>query len=399
MPEKIRQVLGKVDQAIAKENTALKAARIGVRIERTYSRLRLRATLPPKPGVRKILPHQQRISIGVRATLAGLRVAVSQAKQIAAALDRGEFDWGAYGYADLDQEPEPKPELELEPKPEPEPEPEQPKERSPDRVLTFGEAIANFERDYFERRSRSRQSTSTWRTEYEGIFKRLPLEEEIDPAIAIQVITAIAPDSRQRRRVVLVLSALLKFAGFEVNFKQYQGKYSPKSVDPRELPDDGAIAQWREAIANPQWQYLYGLIAAYGLRPHEAMYLEVSDRSPIATVTAGKTGDRQCLPLHPEWFDQWGLAEGDRPRISGQHNRDLGARINKAFKRYGIPFQPYDLRHAYARRAFERGISLDTVAETMGHDVRLHRKIYRRWIKADTFERIYQEMINESRKS
>ena len=368
MSSKSRQVLGKVDDAIAAANAALKAARVGVCIERAYGRLRLRATLPPKPGDRHVVPYQQRIPIRVRATLSGVRIAAEQAKQIAAALDRGAFSWSDYG--------------------------------APVRgdFSTFREAIAGFEQAYFERRSRSRQSESTWRTEYEAIFKRLPWDEVIDPAIAIRVITAIAPDSRQRKRAVLVLGALFSFAGIEADLKPYQGNYSPKSVDPRELPDDDTIAQWREAIVNPQWRYLYGLIAAYGLRPHEAMYLEFTNRSPIARVTEGKTGDRQCLPLFPEWFDRWGLAEGDRPKISGRHNRDLGDRINKAFKRYGVPFSPYDLRHAYARRAFERGVSIDVVAEAMGHDVQLHRRIYRRWIKADTFERIYQEMINASQK-
>ena len=376
MPGKIRLILVQVDEAIAKQNAVLKAARIGVRIQRVHNRLSLRATLPPRPGSKRRSPHQQRLALGVRATLAGLRSAVSQAKRIAVALDRNEFEWAPY--------------LRI----EDEPESVEPESIPPDVPRTFGEVIAAFEQDYFERRSRSRQSGSTWRTEYEGIFKRLPLEAVIDPAIAIQQIKAIAPDSRQRKRAVTVLSALFKFAEIEADFSAYQGKYSPKSVDPRELPSDETIAQWRDAIDNPQWRYLYGLIAAYGLRPHEAMYLEVA-RSPIARVTEGKTGDRQCLPLHPEWFDRWGLAEGDRPNISGRHNRDLGDRINKAFKRYGVPFPPYDLRHAYARRAFERGLAIDTVAEAMGHDAQLHRRIYRRWIKADTFERIYQEMINE----
>ena len=376
MPGKIRLILVQVDEAIAKQNAVLKAARIGVRIQRVHNRLSLRATLPPRPGSKRRSPHQQRLALGVRATLAGLRSAVSQAKRIAVALDRNEFEWAPY--------------LRI----EDEPESVEPESIPPDVPRTFGEVIAAFEQDYFERRSRSRQSGSTWRTEYEGIFKRLPLEAVIDTAIAIQQIKAIAPDSRQRKRAVTVLSALFKFAEIEADFSAYQGKYSPKSVDPRELPSDETIAQWRDAIDNPQWRYLYGLIAAYGLRPHEAMYLEVA-RSPNARVTEGKTGDRQCLPLHPEWFDRWGLSEGDRPNISGRHNRDLGDRINKAFKRYGVPFPPYDLRHAYARRAFERGLAIDTVAEAMGHDAQLHRRIYRRWIKADTFERIYQEMINE----
>jgi hypothetical protein len=367
MSEKNRPILGQVDEAIAEANAALKAARIGVRLLRSHGRIRLRATLPPKPGSSRKTPHQQRITIGVRATLSGVRVAIDKAKQVSAALEGGRFDWGDYGYT---------------------PSPEPPK--------TFGQVIEAFEQDYFERRSRDRLSESTWRTEYESMFRRLPADEVIDAAIAIKVITAIAPDTRQRKRAAIVFDRLLQFAGVDADLKKYQGNYSPRSVEPRNLPTDDQIILWREKIYNPAWRLAYSRIAAYGVRPSEVMALQFVPGSAIARVTEGKTGDRLCLPIRPEWFKLWQLGTGDLPRISGRHNRDLGDRINKAFKRYGVPFQPYDLRHCYARRAFELKVGTDVTAESMGHDLRTHQRIYRRWIGADTFERIYQEMIDDA---
>jgi hypothetical protein len=370
MRDKNRRVLGEFDATIARENAALKAARIRVRIERSHSRLVLRAKLPPRPDSLRTSAHQQRISTGFSATPSGLRAAVSKAKQLAAAVEGGRFDWGDYGYT-------------------PSPEPQEPPK-------TFGQVIEAFEQDYFERRSRDRQSDSTWCTEYESMFCRLPANEVIDVAIAIKVITAIAPDTRQRKRAAIVFDRLFQFAGISAELKKYQGRYSPRSVEPRHLPSDEEIVRWREQIHNPEWRLAYSRIAAYGVRPSEVMALQFVPGSAIARVTEGKTGDRLCLPIRPEWFELWQLGTGDLPRISGRHNRDLGDRINKAFKRYGVPFQPYDLRHCYARRAFELKVGTDVTAESMGHDLRTHQRIYRRWIKADTFERIYQEMIDDA---
>ena len=260
-------------------------------------------------------------------------------------------------------------------------------------IATFGELVAAFERDYFQRRKRTRQSESTYLTEYEGIFRRLPADREINLEIATKVVTAIEPDTRQRKRAAFVLDKLLKFAGRDTDLKRFQGSYSPRSVKPRDLPSDELILEWRDRIPNDRWRDLFIRIVVYGLRPSEAMFCSIEEGSAIATVTAGKTGSRQCLPLRPEWYEEWGVAGGKMPSISGKHNRDLSDRIGKAFRRYEIPFRPYDLRHAYARRALEMGVSTTIAAQSMGHDTQTHQRIYRRWIQTDTFERIYSQML------
>ena len=83
------ELLGKIAQA----NGRLKAANVGVVIELRGSRLILRATLPPKPGSNKKHPYQQRLSLGLRANLAGLKEAESEARKISALIDCKEFDW------------------------------------------------------------------------------------------------------------------------------------------------------------------------------------------------------------------------------------------------------------------------------------------------------------------
>ncbi|MBN3905852.1 MAG: hypothetical protein HWQ35_04475 [Nostoc sp. NMS1] len=38
------------------------------------------------------------------------------------------------------------------------------------------------------------------------------------------------------------------------------------AVQPRKLPSDKLIAEFRENIKSQSWQWLYGMIATYGLR-------------------------------------------------------------------------------------------------------------------------------------
>ncbi len=58
---------------IREANGVLKAGGCRVVVEERGGHLWLRGTLPPKPGSEKQLAHQQRIRLGVRATVAGLQ--------------------------------------------------------------------------------------------------------------------------------------------------------------------------------------------------------------------------------------------------------------------------------------------------------------------------------------
>ena len=71
-------------------------------------------------------------------------------------------------------------------------------------------------------------------------------------------------------------TALAKFAGFQTDFSALVGSYSPKRVAPRLLPSDEAIAVARLSITNEAWQWVFGVVACYGLRPHEAFHLNLS---------------------------------------------------------------------------------------------------------------------------
>ena len=114
---------------------------------------------------------------------------------------------------------------------------------------------------------------------------------------------------------------------------------------------------------------------------------------PIAFVHRGKTQqERYVYPLYPEWVERW-LTEIRFPQVSGK-NTDLGNRVTHQFTRYGIPFNPYDLRHAWARRSLEFGWDVTMAAYQMGHSVKVHTDCYHAWITRDVYQRAYDRLVS-----
>lgn len=63
-----------------------------------------------------------------------------------------------------------------------------------------------------------------------------------------------------------------------------------------------------------------------------------------------------------------------------------GQSVAQWFKRYGVPFRPYDLRHAWAVRCIHLNVSDTIAAKMMGHSVDVHQKTYQHWLQGRDFE-------------
>jgi len=349
-------IKGKLNQA----NGRLRAAKVGVTIEQQGGKLCLRATLPPKPNSGKTKPHQQRISLGIGANPGGLKLAEAEARKVGALRDCGEFDWSEY----------------LEERPDPE---------------RIGDWVAKFEKDYFHRRQRTPKTETTWKTDYQAVFDKLP-NEPIGEGVLKAAALATAPDTKTRKRTVIALSKLADFAGIEHDLKRLVGSYSPSQVQPRDIPGDELIARTFKGLPNGSWKWAYGVMATYGLRNHEVFYLDLSE-FPLARVEEGKTGKRLVYPLYPEWAKDWNLDQVDVPNCTGKTNRDLGQRVTKAFKRSSVPFSPYNLRHAWAVRSLEFGLDISLAAAQMGHSVQVHSQVYHHWLSEDVHRRAFEKQL------
>jgi integrase len=359
-----------IEQRIKEANGRLKAKNWGIRIEQRGSRLSLVGTLPPKPNSQKFKPHQQRISIAP-ANPEGVKLAESEARKLAIRLDAKTFDWDDY----LPQE-------------------------NPNQK-TWGDWIEEFKQDYFLRRKQNYKSQTTWEKDYYIVYRHLSRDNLPSLEELKKLISTTEPDTRTRKRFCFALSALAKFIGIDFDFSRYAGSYSPNSREPRNLPSDSFIVQVGLEIEDIKWKWIYFMLATYGLRNHEIFHLDL-DRlrqgDKILSLRDGKTGSRKIWPLHPEWFEQFGLDRVKMPQLNlDRSNSELGHAITQRLRKTEkIPFPPYDLRHCWAVRSLAYGIDISLASQQMGHSLQVHSNLYHAWISEDYHQRAFEIAIAKS---
>jgi hypothetical protein len=69
------------------------------------------------------------------------------------------------------------------------------------------------------------------------------------------------------------------------------------------------------------------------------------------------------------------------------------------FRFVEIPFQPYDLRHAWAIRAHLMGIPIKAAADNLGHSVNMHTSIYQKWFSLENRNVAIEEAIKKKSKA
>ncbi len=360
----------KIDADIAKTNAELKAARCRLSIERRHDRLVLRGTFPPKPNSERAKPYTQRLSLGmVYATPAGLRVARKQALRVSEQLIEGNFSWSEWLESPLD-------------------------------TRTVAQWVKQFERDYFERRGRNPKVETTWDKDYSIPFGRLPQDQALTTEVLLGGVALTSPNTRARQRYCTAYAALAKFAGVEIDLSALRGNYSPKAVNPRTLPSDDLVLEWDSKILDPQWQTFYRLTAVYGLRNHECWYIDLDrlKEDPIAQVTGGKTGPRLVVPYPLAWWEQWFKGQVLRvPPLTPRNGRNdsYGRLSAQYFKRLGLPFTIYNLRHTHAARMAVQGVDGQLAAKIQGHSSKVHESIYLNFLD----QRHYQALLDNQRDS
>jgi len=195
----------------------------------------------------------------------------------------------------------------------------------------------------------------------------------------------------------MVTHRMAKFAEIDYDPRPYQGNYSPKRPQPRDIPSDADIVRFWRSLDNPGWKFILGLIAAYGIRPHEAFqvdYAQLSANDRILWILRGKTGQRRVWAFHPEWFEQFQLSQPILPAVNlNRRNAQIGHSATRHFWEIGCPFHLYDLRHAWAIRTLEYGLEPALAAKQMGHSVEVHTEIYQHWIDAHVHQRAYERLL------
>lgn len=340
--------MNRFDAALGEVNTRLKVAGFRCRIERRGQRLNLVATLPERGSTGR---KQQRIPLGVEANLAGLGAAEGQAMNLGLQLRQGTFTWAAWAPED-----EAKPTLEA-----------------------FHITALRLFAERYAHKPNTRQSA--WERRWSHALRAIPPSGELSLPLLLDAITRMPPRSAKRLSYGGVIAEVAAACGLDATaLRKAATGYSIRSLQQRDIPEDAEIEKIWGEIRQPQWQWMFGMCAAYGLRPHEVREVRLTPESEAEVGETTKTGYRVVWPAPKVWVEKFDLHNIHRPI----YERDRFSNIaNRAIHASGpSPFPLYNLRHAYAIRLLLAGVPSSLAARLMGHGVAIHERVYQRWLNA-----------------
>ena len=347
----------RIDQAIAKANQGLSR----VQILRRNRKLSLRGQLPKKSGEGRG-NRQQTIALGVFASPEGVKVAIAKAQRLESDLNFERFQWRDWEKGG---------------------------------GSAGGRSAVDWAKEFGEVKAANVKETS-YRANYDEPLRSLPDKPLTEELLRAHILSRGEPNTWTRKNDCMVFKQLAKFAGLTVDFADIRGAYKPKPVNADDLPSDEEIEAIWASISTPGWRWVYGMMATYGLRPHEAFRIANlkgvgSPTGKITILDESKTGRRDVWPLPDKWREQFNLAAVVLPNITieGRDNQQLGQRMSANLKGK-IPHIPYALRHAWAIRSAVMGIPDSIAARWMGHSVAVHAETYHAAINQLQHEAIWR---------
>ncbi len=313
-------------------------------------------------------------------------------------------------------------------------------------VLTCKQMVEQFKPHFFKQRVGNKANGKSWYERCRRLEEVLGnLDKPISLALIRSVIELTENNTPNRGRTISGVVEFLRYhdnSDYKKVIQEYKKNNNP---EPREgdPPSDEKIIEIYKTGFIPcptnrkkyghrygQWQFLYGLLATYGLRIHEAwnianwdkpaifkdgdwVTMDVADEATISalrdageTIIAAildpsntkhflcikrntKTGYREVFPLSPEghnWIEEFDLLQPfnipdiERPLERG--GQALGAlrcsdKTTKWFKKKKYGFTPHELRHAYNHRGHRQGINTDALCQSLGHGRQMNLTTYR----------------------
>jgi hypothetical protein len=381
----------KVLLELEKVNLRLKSAKTKVTIRESNGSLQLRATLPIKPGdtdKNGTGRKQYNISLNIPANLDGLKTAEEEAYELGKLIARHTFEWNDkyLGNEAIKKE-----------------------------FTTIGELLGRFEDEYFKTHKRTTKSEHTF-FYYFSRTQRFTNPQEL--ATAENLISSIEIIDKEwaKYNAARAISAFCQTFKIEIDLSKYSKMPARNS---RNIPTDAEIAtgitKFEDYLNNrgnqvnqevkdswQLWRWTYGMLAVFGLRPRELFINPdidwwLSQENVDLTWKVDKdckTGERQALPLYKQWIDEFDLrnpkylemletAISKKDKNNHAEITALTQRVSWWFRKIGLDFKPYDLRHAWAIRAHILGIPIKAAADNLGHSVQVHTQTYQRWFSLD----------------
>ena len=327
-----------------------------------------------------------------------------------------------------------------------------------EKSLTCGKLIEQYKSHYFKQRKAYKNPRQSWKIYHSHAEKILLMNHDrpINTNIITEIIECTENNTLGRKYHLNGLANLLKY--FEIDdfkqlIKRYKSENKPKFHN-KYIPDDKEITDIYNIgfEINPncakdrryrysQWQFLYALLATYGLRVHEAWNIKNWDKT--VTLKNGdwiaisnrkeddneneeyiyqwkkkqliipaildpnnkdyllcighdtKTGYRVAFPISPSghsrnctWIKEFNLIQSlnlpDLPNplaYKGKNNDSSYACTNMTglwFRNHNYGFTPHALRHAYNIRGHKLEINQKVLADSLGHGLEMNSNNYLR---------------------
>ncbi len=372
-------------------------------IRESNGSLQLRATLPIKPGDKDSNGtgrKQYNLSLNIPANLDGLKTAEEEAYELGKLIARKTFEWNDkyLGNETIRKD-----------------------------FQTIGELLEEFENEYFKTHKRSTKSEHTF-FYYFSRTKRFTNPKDL--ATAENLIGSIEQIDKEwaKYNAARAISAFCVTFNIEIDLSKYSKMPENNS---RNIPTDAEISEGilkfedyqhnrgNQVNQNVQdswqlWRWTYGMLAVFGLRPRElfinpdiAWWLNTENTDLTWKVHKDcKTGERQALPLYRQWISDFDLRNSKylEMLVSAIAKKDntnhaeitaLTQRVSWWFRKIGLDFKPYDLRHAWAIRAHILGIPIKAAADNLGHSVQVHTQTYQRWFSLDMRKLAINQALNK----
>lgn len=318
-------------------------------------RLYLLAKLPPRDApaeTEAVNWKRTRLSLRLDDTPANRKVAERRRQELQRQLDRGEFSWAFWG-----------------------------EEAG---GMSWREAIGRL---YRQKVLLGRTSENTWAINYMGRLKQIDPGSLCTTASIEKALVRYPRESCSYKEMFHLLKHIAKLAS--VSFPEVPLPTYGQAAAP-EVPGDAEIVAVVER-ADPVVSWYLGMMAAFGLRPHEIDGAELLERGRLRVADGTKTGTRTVVACPPEWVERFDLANR-RPRQyqprGGDWRPDTVARWLWAhLRKLEVTWRPYALRHAYAGRLWRLGgsrLDLYTAARLMGHSPMQHARTYRSHVDPNT---------------
>ncbi len=332
------------------------------------------------------------------------------------------------------------------------------------RVLTCKEMIEAYKAHYFKQRKGNKAIDKSWYASCIHLERILGnLNQPLSLSLIRQVIDCTENNTATRRTALNGLVGFLKHFdddSYKNIIKKYKADNKPKKKK-RNIPTDKQITQVYKTgftpgkhgrkdllYRFPQWQFLYGLLAVYGLRIHEAWNIANWDKpvilkdgdwivvdnlenDEIAQQHKGetkiipaildpenkdyilcikhdtKTGYRMVAPISPEghnWLEEFNLLQPfNIPHIkdalirNGIHagGYNCSSAVGKWFRKRKYGFTPHALRHAYVIRGHILNYNPKALADSAGHSMTMSSTTYTKHMSAETK---YENLVSASSK-